>query len=313
MWHEANTEIEVEFDNFASACVTGLCVIDQDTLQLRAVLRIAAVLENGVQSGPKCHYRWKLLYQVWTLALARIHIVVTKLEEAGPEHWTELYMLLLTAIYFSSHIGRYRELNETSGDAAGCRKVIAQYAMWAGCRIPEAVVGEESQPKSSRAFKALKKIVRMASDPGCSIRLDICGYIDDDFFDGTTNPFGAGTPPASLAGQPASLEIDLVTMMSISAEFGKSAKLTNDAITAAQRRDWATADKLLETALELELNGEEHDCANRARLLGLQVLVADGQNDSERAQQLREEQSRLEHIVARAGEGSDGENLLPRL
>ena len=73
--------------------------------------------------------------------------------------------------------------------------------------------------------------------------------------------------------------------------------MTDDARAAAQRGDWATAGESLGLALALELNAEDNDWANRAWLVGLQAMAADGQ-DFDRARHLRREQLRLESNTA---------------
>ncbi|KAI0884106.1 uncharacterized protein GGS22DRAFT_19195 [Annulohypoxylon maeteangense] len=297
-WPEAFADIEVEFDNFASACLTGLYIISFDTLQLLSLLRIAAVLEHGT-GEPKYYYRKNIVLLVWTLALARINVAIAKLEPTDPGSQTELFTLLLAAVYFCSRIGQYEEVNRNSEGANRSRKLISKYAILASMRVPE----DEAETTRSLAPKALETVARMAANPDCEIRYNICDYITGHIFERISDPFRAHTPPASSVESLASFEIDLVIMFSVWAEFGRGAKLTKDALTAVQRGDWTAANESLDMTLELELNAEKNDCANRARLVSLQAIVADGQKDFERAKHLREEQSRLEGVAAKASEG----------
>ncbi|EXM07662.1 hypothetical protein NOF04DRAFT_12092 [Fusarium oxysporum II5] len=76
-----DAEIEIEFDNFASACMAGLLHVDLDTIHLMGLMRIAAVLEHG--AGEKFYYRKTILSQVWTVALARTFAEFNKLKGEG--------------------------------------------------------------------------------------------------------------------------------------------------------------------------------------------------------------------------------------
>ncbi|SCO19893.1 uncharacterized protein FFB20_15800 [Fusarium fujikuroi] len=76
-WGVVDAEMEMEFDNFASACMTGLVQIDLDTTHLMGLMRIAAVLEHG--AGEKFYYRKTIISQVWTVALAKTLIELKKL------------------------------------------------------------------------------------------------------------------------------------------------------------------------------------------------------------------------------------------
>ncbi|RAL66215.1 hypothetical protein DID88_005887 [Monilinia fructigena] len=305
-WSEVGVEIELEFDNFASACVTGLCIANLDAIQLFAVLRIAAALDRGTGES-KFYYRGEVVVYIWALALARIHVTLTKLEGEDLDHRTEQYPLLIMALFFSGELGRYNDVNNKSETATKYRKMIAKYAILASTRFPEdtAVEAQVARMASSRSSKTFRNLATMTADPGGDIR-DIHHYIETQIFDRILNPFEASSSISSLKESPISLEIDLVTMLSVSAEFGLSTKLTEGARAAAQKGDWTTADESLGRALALDLNAEESDCANRARLIGLQAIAADRQEQSERAQQLREEQARLELLVAKLDGDDEG-------
>ncbi|KAF4954038.1 hypothetical protein FGADI_5574 [Fusarium gaditjirri] len=68
-WAIANAEIEIEVDNFASACMTGLLHRELDVIHLMGLIRIAAVLKDG--ASERFYYRKAILAPVWTVALAR--------------------------------------------------------------------------------------------------------------------------------------------------------------------------------------------------------------------------------------------------
>ncbi|KAA8574046.1 hypothetical protein EYC84_005578 [Monilinia fructicola] len=304
-WSKVGAEIELEFDNFASACVTGFSVVNLDTIKLLALLRIAAALDRGTGES-KFYYRKKVVIYIWTLALARIHMTLTKLEAAGLDRRTEQYPFLIMALYFSSKIWEYNDLNNNSEAATAYRRMIAKYAILASTRFPEEKT-PEAQRASSQSSQTLRNLAEMAADLSGNIRY-ISNDIENEIFDRILNPFEASDLPSSSQGTPISLEIDLVAMLSVSAEFGLSTKLTEDARAAAQKGDWATAEESLGRALALELNAEENDCANRARIVSLQALAADGQEQCEKAQQLREEQARLEQLAKSDDDDDDDDD-----
>nr|RBQ86119.1 hypothetical protein FVER53263_12815 [Fusarium verticillioides] len=91
-WGVVDAEIELEFDNFASACMTGLLHIDLDITYLMGLMRIAAVLEHG--AGDKFYYRKTILAQAWTVALAKTLTELRKLQDEGRSRQTDIYVFV---------------------------------------------------------------------------------------------------------------------------------------------------------------------------------------------------------------------------
>ncbi|KAF5971237.1 hypothetical protein FBULB1_9328 [Fusarium bulbicola] len=146
-WGVADAEIQMEFDNFASACITGLLHIDLDTTHLMGLMRIAAVLEH-----------------VWTVALARTLTEFKKLKDEGLSRQTEIYMFSLAAMYFSSELGRFHDLNRESNEVAKYKGLIAQFAVLASQMVPETIEVNAQKEKLS-GKKELERLARMAADP----------------------------------------------------------------------------------------------------------------------------------------------------
>ncbi|KAF5691060.1 hypothetical protein FDENT_3572, partial [Fusarium denticulatum] len=161
-WGVVDAEIELEFDNFASACMTVLLHIDLDITHLMGLMRIAAVLEHG--AGDKFYYRKTILSQVWTVALARTLTELKKLQDEGRSRETEIYMLLLTAMYFSSELGRFHDLDRESDEVAKYKRLIAQFAVLASKMVPENIEVKASKHKLS-GRKELERLAGLAADP----------------------------------------------------------------------------------------------------------------------------------------------------
>ncbi|KAF5972680.1 hypothetical protein FCOIX_9185 [Fusarium coicis] len=146
-WGVVDAEIELEFDNFASACMTGLLHIDLDITHLMGLMRIAAVLEHG--ACDKFYYRKTILAQVWTVALAKTLTELRELQDEGRSRQTDIYMFLLTATYFSSEIGRFHDLDRESDEVAKYKGLIAQFAVLASRIVPENIEVKAKKHKLS--------------------------------------------------------------------------------------------------------------------------------------------------------------------
>ncbi|EXM35657.1 hypothetical protein FOTG_00102 [Fusarium oxysporum f. sp. vasinfectum 25433] len=157
LWAIADAEIEIEFNNFASACMDSLIHIDLDTIHLMGLMRIAAVLEH-----------------VWTVALARTLAEFNKLKGEGRSRQTEIYMFLLAAMYFSSELGRFHDLDRESDEVTKYKGLIAQFAVLASKVVPETVEVKAQKEKLS-GKKELERLARMAADPDQDILYSIRG------------------------------------------------------------------------------------------------------------------------------------------
>ncbi|KAG5790402.1 hypothetical protein H9Q69_010537 [Fusarium xylarioides] len=181
-WGVVDAEIEIEFDNFASACMTGLLHIDLDKTHLMGLMRIAAVLEHG--AGERFYYRKTILAQVWTVALARTLTEVKKLQDEGRSRRTEIYMFLLTALYFSSELGRFHDLNRESDEVAKYKGLIAQFAVVASKMVPENIEVKAKKHKLS-GRQELERLAGLAADPDQDILYSVRGQL----LSGTSNNY----------------------------------------------------------------------------------------------------------------------------
>ncbi|KAG5754413.1 hypothetical protein H9Q70_002925 [Fusarium xylarioides] len=181
-WGVVDAEIEIEFDNFASACMTGLLHIDLDKTHLMGLMRIAAVLEHG--AGERFYYRKTILAQVWTVALARTLTEVKKLQDEGRSRRTEIYMFLLTALYFSSELGRFHDLDRESDEVAKYKGLIAQFAVVASKMVPENIEVKAKKHKLS-GRQELERLAGLAADPDQDILYSVRGQL----LSGTSNNY----------------------------------------------------------------------------------------------------------------------------
>ncbi|KAG7418825.1 hypothetical protein Forpe1208_v002260 [Fusarium oxysporum f. sp. rapae] len=293
-WAVASAEIEIEFDNFASACMTGLLHIDLDTIHLMGLVRIAAVLEHG--AGEKFYYRKTILTQVWTVALARTLTEFNKLRGEGRSCQTEIYMFLLAAMYFSSELGRFHDLDRESDEVTKYKGLIAQFAVLASKIVPKNIA-VKAQREELSGKKELGRLARMAADPDQDILYSIRGQVRRVFV-WISNPFETSSFVGPATTTSVSVDVELATMLSISVEVRRHMSVVDDAEEAAKRDDWAMADEALNKALRLELNATENDCTSRIGLIQLQKMVAEKRKYDERVRQLADELSKLELIVA---------------
>ncbi|KAM0074999.1 hypothetical protein ACKRZS_013060 [Fusarium odoratissimum] len=293
-WAIADAEIEIEFDNFASACMAGLLHVDLDTIHLMGLMRIAAVLEHG--AGEKFYYRKTIPSQVWTVALARTFAEFNKLKGEGRSRQTEIYMFLLAAMYFSSELGRFHDLDRESDEVAKYKGLITQFAVLASKVVPETVEVKAQKEKLS-GKKELERLARMALDPDQDILYSIRGQVRRVFV-WISNPFVTSSFVGPATTTSVSVDVELATMLSFSIEVRRHISLVDDAEEAAKRDDWTMADEALNKALRLEVNVTENDCTSRIGLIQLQKMVAEKRKDNERVRQLADELLQLELIVA---------------
>ncbi|KAF5239142.1 hypothetical protein FANTH_10091 [Fusarium anthophilum] len=212
-WGVANAEIQMEFDNFASACITGLLHIDLDTAHLMGLIRIAAVLEHG--AGEKFYYRKTILFQVWTVALARTLTEFKKLKDEGQSRQTEIYMFSLAAMYFSSELGRFHDLNRESDEVAKYKGLIAQFAVLASQMVPENITVKAQKERLS-GKKELERLARMAADPDQDILYSIRGQVSRVFV-WISNPFETNSfaEPATTASVSVDVKLAAVLLFSV--------------------------------------------------------------------------------------------------
>ncbi|KAF5529597.1 hypothetical protein FNAPI_13830 [Fusarium napiforme] len=253
-WGVVDAEIEMEFDNFASACMTGLMHIDLDIAHLMGLMRIAAVLEHG--AGDKFYYRETILAQVWTVALAKALTELKKLQDEGRSRQTEIYMLLLTAMYFSSELGRFHDLDRESDEVAKYKGLIAQFAVLGSKMVPENIEVRAKKHKLS-VRKELERLAGSAADPDQDILYSVRGQVRR-LFVWISNPFETSSFMGPATTTSVSVDVDLATVLSFSVEVRRHISLVNDAEEAAKRDDWAMADKTLNKALKLEVNAIEN-------------------------------------------------------
>ncbi|KAF5593263.1 hypothetical protein FPANT_5193 [Fusarium pseudoanthophilum] len=248
-WGVVDAEIELEFDNFASACMTGLLHIDLDIIHLMGLMRIAAVLEHG--AGDKFYYRKTILAQVWTVALAKTLTELKKLQDEGRSRQTEIYMLLLTAMYFSSELGRFHDLDRESDKVAKYKSLIAQFAVLASKMVPESIEVKAKKHKLS-GRKELERLAGLAVDPDQDILYSVRGQVRRVFV-WISSPFETSSFVGPATTRSVSVDVDLATVLSFSIEVRRHMSLVNNAEEAAERDDWAMADEALNKALEREL------------------------------------------------------------
>lgn len=199
--------MEIEFDNFASACMTGLVQIDLETTQLMGLMRIAAVLEHG--AGEKFYYRKTILSQVWTVALARTLIELKKLQDEGRSRQTQIYMFLLTAMYFSSELGRFHDLNREADEVAKYKGLIAQFAALSSTMVPENVEVKAQKNKLS-GRKELECLAELAADPYQDILYSIRGQVTRIFV-WISNPFDTRSFVGPVTSTSGSVDVKLAT------------------------------------------------------------------------------------------------------
>ncbi|KAF5719884.1 hypothetical protein FMUND_4440, partial [Fusarium mundagurra] len=206
-WGLVDGEIEIEFDNFTSACMTGLLHIDLDTTHLMGLMRIAAVLEHG--DSEKFYYRKTILAQVWTVALARTLTELKKLQDEVQSRQTEIYIFLLTATYFSSELGRLHDLDRESDEVAKYKGLIAQFAVLASKMVPESVEVKAQKHKLS-GKKELERLAQLAADPDQDILYSIRGQVRRVFV-WISNPFETSSFVGPAAATSVSVDADLAT------------------------------------------------------------------------------------------------------
>ncbi|CVL06007.1 uncharacterized protein FMAN_04006 [Fusarium mangiferae] len=208
-WGVVDAEIEMEFDNFASACMTGLVQIDLDTTHLMGLMRIAAVLEHG--AGERFYYRKTILSQVWTVALAKTLIELKKLQDEGRSRQTEIYMLLLTAMYFSSELGRFHDLDREADEVAKYKGLIAQFAVLSSKMVPE-IVEVKAQKHKLSGRKELERLTELAADPDQDILYSIRGQVTRVFI-WISNPFDTRSLMGPATTISASVNVKLATIL----------------------------------------------------------------------------------------------------
>ncbi|KAI3575467.1 hypothetical protein IWW34DRAFT_808927 [Fusarium oxysporum f. sp. albedinis] len=260
LWAIADAEIEIEFDNFASACMDSLLHIDLDTIHLMGLMRIVAVLEHG--AGEK------------TLA------EFNKLKGEGRSRQTETYMFLLASMYFSSELGRFHDLDREPAEVAKYKGLIAQFAVLASKVVPETVEVKAQKEKLS-GKKELERLARMAADPDQDILYSIRGQVRRVFVR-ISNPFVTSSFVGPATTTSVSVDVELATMLSFSVEVRRHISLVDDAEEAAKGDDWTMADEALNKALRLEVNVTENNCTSRIGLIQLQKMVAEKRKDDER-------------------------------
>ncbi|KAF5258090.1 hypothetical protein FOXYS1_11355, partial [Fusarium oxysporum] len=259
-WAIADAEIEIEFDNFASACMDSLLHIDLDTIHLMGLMRIVAVLEHG--AGEK------------TLA------EFNKLKGEGRSRQTETYMFLLAAMYFSSELGRFHDLDREPAEVAKYKGLIAQFAVLASKVVPETVEVKAQKEKLS-GKKELERLARKAADPDQDILYSIRGQVRRVFV-WISNPFVTSSFVGPATTTSVSVDVELATMLSFSVEVRRHMSLVDDAEEAAKGDDWTMADEALNKALRLEVNVTENNCTSRIGLIQLQKMAAEKRKDDER-------------------------------
>ncbi|KAK2480871.1 hypothetical protein H9L39_06510 [Fusarium oxysporum f. sp. albedinis] len=227
LWAIADAEIEIEFDNFASACMDSLLHIDLDTIHLMGLMRIVAVLEHG--AGEK------------TLA------EFNKLKGEGRSRQTETYMFLLASMYFSSELGRFHDLDREPAEVAKYKGLIAQFAVLASKVVPETVEVKAQKEKLS-GKKELERLARMAADPDQDILYSIRGQVRRVFVR-ISNPFVTSSFVGPATTTSVSVDVELATMLSFSVEVRRHISLVDDAEEAAKGDDWTMADEALNKAL----------------------------------------------------------------
>ncbi|RKK21730.1 hypothetical protein BFJ66_g17228 [Fusarium oxysporum f. sp. cepae] len=275
-WAIADAEIEIEFDNFASACMDSLLHIDLDTIHLMGLMRIVAVLEHG--AGEK------------TLA------EFNKLKGEGRSRQTETYMFLLAAMYFSSELGRFHDLDREPAEVAKYKGLIAQFAVLASKVVPETVEVKAQKEKLS-GKKELERLARKAADPDQDILYSIRGQVRRVFV-WISNPFVTSSFVGPATTTSVSVDVELATMLSFSVEVRRHMSLVDDAEEAAKGDDWTMADEALNKALRLEVNVTENNCTSRIGLIQLQKMAAEKRKDDERVRQLADELLQLELSMA---------------
>ncbi|TXC08990.1 hypothetical protein FocTR4_00004739 [Fusarium oxysporum f. sp. cubense] len=256
-----DAEIEIEFDNFASACMAGLLHVDLDTIHLMGLMRIAAVLEHG--AGEKFYYRKTILSQVWTVALARTFAEFNKLKGEGRSR-------------------RFHNLDRESDEVAKYKGLITQFAVLASKVVPETVEVKAQKEKLS-GKKELERLARMAADPDQDILYSIRGQVRRVFV-WISNPFVTSSFVGPATTTSVSVDVELATMLSFSIEVRRHISLVDDAEEAAKRDDWTMADEALNKALRLEMVAEKRKDNERVRqladeLLQLELIVADVDKD----------------------------------
>ncbi|PNP74042.1 hypothetical protein FNYG_12670 [Fusarium nygamai] len=246
------------------------------------LMRIAAVLEHGV--GDKFYYRKTILSQVWTVALAKTLTELKKLQDEGQSRRTEIYMLLLTAMYFSSELGRFHDLDRESDEMAKYKDLIAQFAVLASKMVPGNIEAKAKKHKLSER-KELERLAGLAADPDPDILYSIRGQVRRVFV-WISNTFESSSFLEPATTTSVSVDVDLATVLSFSVEVRRHVSLVHDAEEAAKRDDWAMADEALNKALELEVNATENDCTSKIILIQLQEIVAVKRQDSEKVKEL---------------------------
>ncbi|SCO84049.1 uncharacterized protein FRV6_08176 [Fusarium oxysporum] len=234
LWAIADAEIEIEFDNFASACMDSLIHIDLDTIHLMGLITLAEF---------------------------------NKLKGEGRSRQTEIYMFLLAAMYFSSELGRFHDLDRESDEVTKYKGLIAQFAVLASKVVPETVEVKAQKEKLS-GKKELERLARMAADPDQDILYSIRGQVRRVFV-WISNPFVTSSFVGPVTTTSVSVDVELATMLSFSVEVRRHMSLVDDAEEAAEGDDWTMADEALNKALRLEGNVTENDCTSRIGLIQL--------------------------------------------
>ncbi|ESU08574.1 hypothetical protein FGSG_04515 [Fusarium graminearum PH-1] len=272
--------------------------LNLETTGLMALLRIAAVLERG-EGDTKFYYRQYILFQVWTAALGRAMREIGKLRDADPDNKSSIFMFALAALYFAGELGRYHELNrepESELDQeAKYRPVIFNLAMSAMVLMPESVK-EAANAKGLSPRQRFKALASMARDND-DFRYSIRSHIIDDIFQDIANPFDITSPQVSETTETASIEADVITMLSFSAEVGQQIRLSDAAVEAEEKKDWTETDTLLDKLLALEINSKESGYRSRIEAIRQKKRIAEQQMNNDKASQLAEELAELERIV----------------
>ncbi|KAI8414545.1 hypothetical protein FOFC_04157 [Fusarium oxysporum] len=222
LWAIADAEIEIEFDNFASACKDSLIHIDLDTIHLMGLITLAEF---------------------------------NKLKGEGRSRQTEIYMFLLAAMDFSSELGRFHDLDRESDEVTKYKGLIAQFAVLASKVVPETVEVKAQKEKLS-GKKELERLARMAADPDQDILYSIRGQVRRVFV-WISNPFVTSSFVGPATTTSVSVDVELATMLSFSVEVRRHMSLVDDAEEAAKGDDWTMADEALNKALRLEMVAEK--------------------------------------------------------
>ncbi|KAG9506193.1 hypothetical protein J7337_003174 [Fusarium musae] len=232
-WGVVDLEIELEFDNFASAYMTGLLHIDLDIAHLKVPMRIAAVLEHG--TGDKFYCRKTILAQVWIIALARTLTELKKLQDEDRSRRTEVYMFLWTAMYFSSELGRFHDLDREADEVAKYKGLIAQFAVLASRMVLDEIEVKAKKHKLS-GRKELERLAGLAADPDQDILYSIRGQVRRVFV-WISNPFERHYFLGPAITPSVSVNVDLAAVLSFSVKVRRHISLVKGTEEAAKRED----------------------------------------------------------------------------